>query len=488
MMILLWAVLAGANAASIMGWSGDQTPITPFEKPLISSEGILELINEDDLKDYANKFYSAAEKSVPTHGHPTRVIGSAGHNATIQLITDTLEELEGFYKVSTQPFLAIGGRVHNYSVVDDDKVVPSRPVRLTPATDGPVSAPIFKVQGYGCINRDFDGAEGAIALVPRGKCAFGAKSEFAGLANAKALLIYDPEQVDDGLVSGDLGTPLEHQIPSLIVDLDWAKSVAEGTQVTVEVDSEIYNQMTFNIIAESVDGDHDNVVMLGAHSDSVEAGPGSNDNGSGAIAQLNVARALSHFKLKNAVRFAWWAAEEEGLLGSLYYTDNLPISESKKIRLFMDYDMMASTNYIYEIYNSNNEDNPLGSSELREMYVDFFSKEGHNSKLQPFDGRSDYVGFLELGIPSSGFDSGVEEIKTEDDVENFGGEAGIAYDTCYHQACDNLDNLNYEPWLVNTRAIAHSVAVYASSLEGFPERDVSALYYGKPHLRPNYFI
>lgn len=486
--MIFWTLLAGASAASIMGWYDGQTPIHAIEKPLISSEGILELINEDDLKDFAEKFYSAAEKSIPTHGHPTRVIGSAGHNATIQLITETLEELGDFYQVSTQSFLAIGGRVHNYSVVDDEKVVPSRPIRLTPSSHGPVTAPIFKVQGYGCINRDFEGAEGSIALVPRGKCAFGAKSEFAGLANAKAVLIYDPEQEDDGLVSGDLGTPLEHQVPSLIVDIDWAKSVEDGTEVTVDVDSENYNQVTFNIIAESKDGDHDNVVMLGAHSDSVEAGPGSNDNGSGAISQLNVARALSNFKLKNAVRFAWWAAEEEGLLGSLYYTDNLPISEAKKIRLFMDYDMMASSNYIYEIYNSNNEDNPQGSSELRDMYVDFYHQEGHASKLQPFDGRSDYVGFLELGVPSSGFDAGVEEIKTEEDVEKFGGEAGIAYDPCYHQACDNLDNLNYEPWLVNTRAIAHSVSVYALSLDGFPERDVSALYYGKPHLRPDYLI
>lgn len=482
-------LLAGASAAAVLGWYEDaQTPFRQLDKPLVSSEALQELINEDDLRTYAKRFYEAAEKSVPVHGHPTRVIGSAGHNATLDLIKSTLEELGGFYKVETQTFLAIGGRVHNFSVVQDTKVIPSRPLQLTPSSDGPITAPVLKVKGYGCLNSDFEGAENTIVLVPRGKCSFGAKSEFAGMANAKALLVYDPEQEDDGLVSGDLGTPLEHQIPSLIVDLDWASSVEDNAEVTVDVDSEIYNQATLNILAESVDGDHDNVVMLGAHSDSVEAGPGSNDNGSGAISQLNVARALTNFKLKNAVRFAWWAAEEEGLLGSLYYADNLPISEAKKIRLFMDYDMMASPNFVYEVYDSDNSENPNGSGEIRDLYLEFYRDQGYKGVLQPFDGRSDYVGFLELGIPASGFDTGAEQLKTDDEVSEFGGKAGIQYDPCYHESCDNLDNLSYEAWLVNTRAIANSVAIYARSLDGFPERDVSALYHGKPHLRPNYLI
>lgn len=114
------------------------------------------------------------------------------------------------------------------------------------------------------------------------------------------------------------------------------------------------------------------------------------------------------------------------------------------------------------------------------MYVAWYEKHGLNYTLQPFDGRSDYVGFVEIGVPSSGIDAGVEEIKTREEVAEFGGTAGMPYDVCYHLACDTLDNLDYEPWLVNTRLVAHSVAVYATDLTGFPKRS-NAYYHERVH-------
>lgn len=79
--------------------------------------------------------------------------------------------------------------------------------------------------------------------------------------------------------------------------------------------------------------------------------PGLNDNGSGTISLLEVAIQLTNFSVKNAVRFAWWAAEEEGLLGAEYYVKVAPQSELDKIRLMLDFDMMASPNYAYQIYD-----------------------------------------------------------------------------------------------------------------------------------------
>ena len=74
---------------------------------------------------------------------------------------------------------------------------------------------------------------------------------------------------------------------------------------------------------------------------------------------MEVAKHLTQFKLNNAVRFAWWAAEEEGLLGSTYYAEHLTAEENSKLRLFMDYDMMASPNYEYQVYDANNKDHQM---------------------------------------------------------------------------------------------------------------------------------
>jgi aminopeptidase Y len=151
------------------------------------------------------------------------------------------------------------------------------------------------------------------------------------------------------------------------------------------------------------------------------------------------------------VRFAWWAGEEEGLLGSDYYVANLPAEENAKIRLFMDYDMMGSPNFAYQIYDANNDDNPDGSGELKQLYIDWYESQGLNYTFIPFDGRSDYDGFIRNGIPGGGIATGAEGIKTAKEASQFGGVAGDWYDPCYHQLCDDVSNVNLTAWETNTR-------------------------------------
>ena len=73
--------------------------------------------------------------------------------------------------------------------------------------------------------------------------------------------------------------------------------------------------------------------MVGSHTDSVAAGPGINDNGSGTISILTIAKQLARFQVKNAVRFGFWTAEEFGLLGSKFYVANLSEAERNRIRM-----------------------------------------------------------------------------------------------------------------------------------------------------------
>jgi aminopeptidase Y len=242
-----------------------------------------------------------------------------------------------------------------------------------------------------------------------------------------------------------------------------SKNSTLPVRINLVIDSYVGYIKTKNVIAETIHGDHDNVVSLGAHSDSVAAGPGINDDGSGTISLLTVAKQLTNFKVNNAVRFAWWAAEEEGLLGSNFYANSLTPEENSKLRLFMDYDMMASPNYEYQVYNGSNAVNPKGSEEIKDLYIDYYESKGLNWTLIPFDGRSDYVGFIENGIPGGGVAAGAEGKNSEN---------GEVLDKCYHLLCDDLTNIAWDAFLVNTQLIAHSVATYGRSLEGFPLREM----------------
>ena len=349
---------------------------------------------------------------------------------------------------------------------------------LTPPTKDkePVYGQVLLVENQGCSLSDFpkDIKKPWVALVSRGKCPFGDKSDNAGKAGAQAAIIFNNEA---GELSGTLGTPTPHHVATFGISDVSAKPVIEDLKNKKYVDAIAYIDATVdiihttNILAQTTQGDQDNCVMLGGHSDSVDAGPGINDDGSGTISLLEVATQLTKFNVNNCVRFAWWAGEEEGLLGSNYYVSQLSDKENQKIRLFMDYDMMASPNFAYQIYNASNSVNPVGSGELRELYSDWYKSQGLNYTFIPFDGRSDYDAFIRNGIPGGGIATGAEGVKTETEALQFGGTAGLWFDPCYHQLCDDVGNVNMTAWEVNTKLIAHSVAVYAKSFDGFPERE-----------------
>ena len=110
---------------------------------------------------------------------------------------------------------------------------------------------------------------------------------------------------------------------------------------------------TFNVLAETSTGNDDNVVMVGGHLDSVFAGPGINDNGSGSAAILEVAEQMKKVKPNNTVRFAWWGAEESGLVGSDFYVANLSQAERDQIALYLNFDMVGSPNYVRFVYDGN---------------------------------------------------------------------------------------------------------------------------------------
>jgi aminopeptidase Y len=228
---------------------------------------------------------------------------------------------------------------------------------------------------------------------------------------------------------------------------------------------------TSNVIAQSTWGDPSNVVMAGAHLDSVNAGPGIQDNGSGSAAILEVAEQMAKVKPRNQVRFAWWGAEESGLVGSTFYVNDLSQEEQDDIALYLNFDMIGSPNYVFFIYDGDDSDGvgagpgPEGSAQIEQFFENYYDSVGEPFLGTDFSGRSDYGPFIAVGIPAGGLFTGAEGIKTPEEAAIWGGTAGDQYDPCYHLACDTFDNISLDALDVNSDAVAASVLQYAMNTE-----------------------
>lgn len=365
----------------------------------------------------------------------------------------------------------------------------------------------------GCEAADFAGLDvaGNIALMQRGGCAFGVKVANAAAAGAIGAILFNqgdgtaPDRFN--LLAATLGTP--QTIPTVGLDFATGEQFATtpGLTVRIAVDAISEIRTTTNVIAQTRTGRTDRVVMAGAHLDSEPDTVGINDNASGSSVLLETALQLAKQKIKprNAVRFAWWGAEESNLQGSTYYVANLPDEQLAQIQLYLNFDMVASPNYILGVYDGDDSDGvgsgpgPAGSAAIENVFTSFFAARGTGSVGSDFTGRSDYGPFIAAGvdIPAGGLFTGAEGIKTDAQAAQFGGIAGLAYDPCYHDACDSLTperdgapagvhaqlrasgyrllgNLNLGALDVNADAVATAVTRFALDLTGIPVRPAPA--------------
>jgi Zn-dependent M28 family amino/carboxypeptidase len=331
----------------------------------------------------------------------------------------------------------------------------------------------------GCEASDFTGfTPGNIAVIQRGTCTFALKAQNAEAAGAMGVIIFNEGQEGrtDAFV-GTLGGP-GATVPVVGAAFDVGVELAAGgvtVRMFVNATSEI--RSTSNVIAETPGGRDDRVVVVGAHLDSVSAGPGIQDNGSGSAAILEIALQMAELDIepRNKVRFAWWGAEESGLLGSTFYVDNLTKREIKDIALNLNFDMIGSPNFVRFVYDGDGSATPLsgpnGSANIEDVFLNYFADEAGGLPTEPtaFDGRSDYGPFIAVGIPAGGLFTGAGGIKTEEEVVIYGGTAGDQYDPCYHLACDTFDNISLEALDQNSDAAAHAVLTFAmttSSVNG----------------------
>ena len=515
---LALVALAAAAIALVLPAAATSAPPGCANRTNTTYQTLLQCVTLEGVRAHQAAFQEIANDNDDLVGAGTRAAGTSGYTGSVEYVQELLEDAGYDVTLDEFPYTFVGATLRQNAPV----VAAYATGAFTGSGAGNVTGPVIPVDinlvppranTSGCDGAFTEAAVGApivpdpggpddfaafaadsIALIQRGGCSFALKATNAQAAGASALIIFNqgntPER--EPLIIGTLA-PFVASIP--VVGASFADGVAlaqAGSNATVIVVQESRPQV--NVIAEKTGVNDDNVVMAGAHLDSVLQGPGINDNGSGSAALLETALMMAKVQPQNTIRFAWWGAEEGGLLGSEAYVEGLSQEEQDRIALYLNYDMVGSPNYVYFVYDGDNSDGvgapagPTGSAAIEDVYEAYYTARGIPYKGTDFDGRSDYGPFIATGvdIPSGGLFTGAEGLKTAQEASLWGGTAGAQYDPCYHAACDTFVGTGSGPGStapgrgpialeVNSDLIAYAQLTFAFSTEtvnGVPGKPV----------------
>jgi Zn-dependent M28 family amino/carboxypeptidase len=438
-LFLAFALLAAACSGGSDGESSSKTGG--------AAKRLADAITVDGLRAHLEALQRIADGN-----DGTRASGTPGYDASVDYVVDQLEEA------------GYEARLHRFRYVDSREVAPAELAQLSPdattygegkdfvalrySGSGNVTALLQPVdtdsETSGCEPGDFDSfEEGSIALIRRGGCFFFIKVENAAEAGAAAVLVFN-----DGSPGHE--APIEATLvrPAGLPALSLANGLGEEL---VNLDDEVQLRVstsfeTGKIGAANVTADLDGVedvapLLLGAHLDSIASGPGINDNGSGVAALLEVAQQARRLGLRpqHPVRFAFWAGEEAGLVGSTKYVESLGDDPDAEIAAVVNLDMMGSPNAEAFVYD--------GDPTIEDALAQAVGREGLEPLPVDLEGRSDHVPFAEAAIPVGGLFTGADEL----------GADGRPHDACYHQPCDTLENVDLETLAQMTDALAIAV-------------------------------
>ncbi|MFH1436663.1 MAG: M28 family peptidase [Pseudomonadota bacterium] len=471
----------------------DEDAEEPDAEPPIDCNAIHEYITTEGLVSHLTEL-----EAIAADNGNNRAAGTSGWDDSVLYVRGRLEaagyavELPAidypYYEVVSDPLLErIAPTAHTYDYASNDETPVGEFQKMGLSPPGDVTADVTPVDlelgsgnssTSGCEAGDFTGfTAGHIALVQRGTCYFVEKALNAQEAGAAGVLIFNQGDTRDreGLLAGgpamyplDAGPDHGVDIPVLFANYavgeEIANLISEGSTVNLhmQVNTIFEIRETQNILAETAGGDANDVVMFGAHLDSVPEGPGINDNGSGVAAVLEIARVASGCEVARKLRFAFWGAEELGLWGSSTYVSNLTRTELDHIHSYNNVDMIGSVNYAIFVFDGDGSDSgdewPPGSAELERFFLNDMSE--HGLGAVPFSGGgSDHVSFGMMGVGVSYLFSGVG-IKTAAEAAEFGGHVGRPHDPCYHQPCDTVGNVG--PVIVETmtRSLARAAQFF----------------------------
>ncbi|CAF1108808.1 unnamed protein product [Adineta ricciae] len=481
-----------------------QKSIINFQGRQISTDSHLSSsIYIDEVMSHLNEF-----QRIATMSNGTRAVNTLGFNRTLDYITNYLTANTNF-KISRTSFTVvpkrlarppilittINGTSSNHSYSSSQLAGDFYHIEYTASARFAAPLELTVIPNLGCTDNDWRRANppatGRVVLVKRGECTFLEKGALASKYRVAALLLYN-----DG-TSADRRAPVfvtlgeNNTLPALFLSFQLGQKLADAVQhrsnnVRVFININRTHEQPFpsdNICADTPTGDPTQTIIIGSHSDSVPGGPGINDNGSGSAANLALAVALarlfrtpSYHKFRYRVRFCWWGAEEIGLLGSDHHVKQAKNSSIIGERLSdylvnLNYDMLASPNYIFGIYDGRTAKNDTpaqalpGSNKITSLFRDWFVEQHLPWDYTDFSGRSDYGPFLAEGIVAGGLFSGASGVKSVEQRNRYdailgqglGGIPDITEDPCYHKACDSIENINIFAYEKMVQAAAYAL-------------------------------
>jgi len=464
------AVLAGCSSAPALAPAPAPAPAPPSAS---ADPGLPGRLVTGVTGDGAFGHLQELQRIADAHGG-NRALGNPGYDASVDYVANTLRAAG--YQVQTPEFTARRFTAGEQRLTVDGAPVEAVALGYSPATPaGGVTAPLAVVDGEACDAAALAGVPaGSVLLVRRGTCTFAQKSAAAAAAGALALLVVNNE--DGSLTGGTLGDAASGTVPTAGL----SRSVGDplfaraGAPVSLVLATQVQETRSRNVIAQTSTGNPDNVVFAGAHLDSVPEGPGINDNGSGTAALLEIAVRLGGAApVANAVRFGFWGAEEEGLIGSEAYVQGLGEADRDRIALYLNLDMVGSPNSGYYVLDGDGSDGgsrpaPEGSAAIEKALVDALGAAGVQSRGTGLDGNSDYDPFTRAGIATGGLFTGAGEPMSPELAQLWGGDPNVPHDPCYHQACDRIDTIDRVALDRNADATAAVLARFALSTDGLP--------------------
>ena len=388
----------------------------------------------------------------------TRATGSAGDAATADYVAGVLDDAG--YAVTSERldvpvYLDPGGNELAVLGPGGRAFADGRDFRaLVYAAAGTVEAPVVAIDwdptstapdGPGCTTADFAGIpRGAIVLVRPGDCWRRITVLNAQEAGAAALVVATPWSGPGEVRRVTLLDPRGILIPAMAASREvgeaLAAAAADGRSVHLATAGRVETRQVRSVLAELPGSDPDRVVMVGAHLDSSMDGPGVVDDGTGVAAILELARAAAGTRPRATIRFAFWAAEEIGLGGSIGYVEALTHGERERIEAYLNADMLGSPNGIRGVYREASA--APGSDVITAAFAADLDARGLAWEPVDIEGGADHGPFSGAGIPTGGLFSGAVGVLDATQAERYGGRAGRPLDPCYHLACDDLANVD----------------------------------------------
>src|SRR5829696_8555841 len=481
------AVLGLALAAVLPVQAAGAAPVNPcYENVNNTYNRLLDCMTLDGVREQQAQLQKIADGNQDPYYPGTRAAGTEGFAHSVDYVAGRLRKAG--YRVTLDDFqfqFSFPAVLQQLTPVNASYPTGS----FTGSASGDVTGKVVPVDlalapprasSSGCEATDFAGLDFSgpndIALVQRGTCTFAVKTVNAQAAGAEAVIVFNQgnDPTREELIIGTLvPSPAPVTVPVVGASFAQGEALAQpGSTAQVKVLPD-ETRTDVNVIAELPGANAGNVVMAGAHLDSVQAGPGIQDDGSGSAALLETALLMARVKPVNTLRFAWWGAEEEGLLGSKAYVAELSQAERDRIALYLNYDMIGSPNYVLMTYDADRSTFeppagvpiPDGSEAIEDLFESYYTLVGEPYDDAQFSGRSDYQAFIEAGIPAGGLFTGAEVPKTAQQAAIWGGTAGESFDQCYHQACDDYDNIDLHALEVNSELVAFAMLTYAYSTE-----------------------